>query len=71
MTTEISIENNTNRRNFYQTLMTVAFSLDTGHRYYYVLRFFIYLSIFDWAMSVRDCNFIEKHYLNITKSSLT
>lgn len=58
MITAKSKKINTNQRKFYQTLMTVAFSLDTGHRYHYVLRFIIYLAIIDWFLSVRDYNFI-------------
>lgn len=49
---DTSLNNNPNNRIFYQTLMAVAFALDTNHRYNRFLRFTMYVSIVDWTVSV-------------------
>lgn len=45
-------KNETEHRIFYQTLMTLAFSLNTGHRYHYYLRSIIYIYILNWILMV-------------------
>jgi hypothetical protein len=39
-------------RKFYQILMTVAFAINTGGQYDYILRFLVYVYIFDWFVMV-------------------
>lgn len=47
-------ENESNNRTFYQILMTLAFSLDTGLKNHNVLRLMIYIYIFDWFVMVSN-----------------
>lgn len=52
-------------RKFYQTLMTVTFSLDTGHQYHYILRPMIYIFLLNWTIMVIYNNIISYGVLNI------
>lgn len=53
----LSEKKNINERPYYQTLMAIAFSLDTGHQYYYhVLKLMIYIFIINWIIMVSKIN---------------
>lgn len=51
--TTVSIKKKIYERKFYQTLMTVAFAINTGHKYDHILRLMVYIYIFDWFVMVR------------------
>lgn len=45
------------KRKFYQTLLTVSFAVNTGHRYHFILRFLIYVYILDFFIPVSNIFF--------------
>lgn len=55
--------NNGGHRIFYQTLMTMTFSLNTGHQHHYILKLMIYIIIHLWMLLVGNKNFITNVHL--------
>lgn len=51
---EIINNNNIYQRHFYKTIMTIAFSIDTGHRFHSILRLFVYLFLLNWSVLVSN-----------------
>jgi len=48
-----------NEMKFYQILIAIAFSVDTGYPYYYIFRYIIYLGLFNYILSVSNFQFFE------------
>lgn len=44
-------------RKFYQTLLTVSFAVNTGHRYHFILRLLLYVYILDFLIPVSNIFF--------------